>query len=146
MGEMDCSSKKTTSSQEDYLEAVFLLEMSHGSARVSDIAEMVGVGKSAASLAVKALQERGFVLHDSYGRVRLTPQGREIGEKVSRRHFIIRDFLHEVLGVPMEEAESAACGIEHVVSALVIQRFSEMLAAFRSGVPFPRKEIKEDSK
>ena len=115
---------KTTNSQEDYLEAILYLETEKGSIRISDLAKVIGVGKSAASLAIKTLKSKGLVNHNSYGRVTLTDEGRKIAEWTKMKHESIRAFLMQHLGLSYEVAEENACRMEHVVSADVIERLA----------------------
>jgi DtxR family Mn-dependent transcriptional regulator len=133
---------RTTPSQEDYLEAV--LNLSEASkARIGDIAASVGVGKSSASLAVKALCEKGLLEHDSYGAVELTPEGRKLAEMVRRNHRAIMKFLVDQLRLPPEIAEKDACAMEHVVSPELVDRFAKFLE-FTSLCPLGRAEWSED--
>jgi DtxR family transcriptional regulator, Mn-dependent transcriptional regulator len=117
------SKRRTSPSEEDYLEAVFDQIERDGSARVRDVASAVGVGKSSASLAIKSLIARGFVLHDSYGSISLTDSGRAIAGEVRKRHNVLCEFLVKRLGLSEEVADENACRMEHVISPDVISRF-----------------------
>ena len=108
--------RKSTHSQEDYLEAILILDREKKAARIMDIAKKVGVGKSSASLAVKKLQQLEFVIHDSYGTVSLTDEGKKIAEKIIRRHIAFKEFFMNRLGLPEHIAETGACEIEHYAS------------------------------
>ncbi|MFA4987458.1 MAG: metal-dependent transcriptional regulator [Candidatus Brocadiia bacterium] len=133
---MDTRKRKATGCEEDYLEAILLLEDETGCARVNDLAHKIGVGKSAASLAVKALIAGHYVEHDSYGLIYLTEEGRRVAKAVRRNHCIFRDFLQARLLLPLEAADQNACRIEHVVSQDVIGRlvkYIEFTEACRLG-------------
>ena len=71
-----------TSSMEDYLEAVFMLQKRKGYARCTDVAEHLGVKKPSVSRAVKELSKMGYLLKEADGTLSLTEQGRQIAEQV----------------------------------------------------------------
>ena len=121
------STHETTHSQQDYLEAVLVLEKEKGEARVNDIAASVGVGKSSASIAIRNLRELGFVEHGHYGAVQLTESGREVASEIHRRHMVLRRFLVDQLGLPEDVAEQDACQMEHVVSVRFMKRLIKFL-------------------
>jgi DtxR family Mn-dependent transcriptional regulator len=64
----------------------------------------------------------GFLKHEKYGPVELTDRGKKRAKEIRRRHRLIKSFLTEVLGVPLETAERDACLMEHAVSADTINR------------------------
>ncbi|MDZ7816870.1 MAG: metal-dependent transcriptional regulator [Planctomycetota bacterium] len=121
------SKHQTTHSQQDYLEAVLVLEKENGDARVNDIAKSVGVGKSSASIAIRNLRELGFVEHGHYGAVVLTKTGREVATEIHHRHMVLHRFLVDQLGLPEDIAEQDACQMEHVVSARFMKRLIKFL-------------------
>jgi len=110
-----------TSSLEDYLEAIYILEKK-GSVRISDIAEFLGVSKPSVNRAVGNLCNHGLIDHELYSDVTLTPKGKSLAAKVLRRHRIIKKFLTDTLGVDEKTAELDACKMEHVISVQTIQK------------------------
>jgi DtxR family Mn-dependent transcriptional regulator len=112
-----------SASLEDYLEAILLLERSSRVARVSEIAERLGVSRPSVTEALKNLSSRGLVVHARYGHATLTETGGRIARGVQERHIAIRDFLTGVLGIPVEKAEVAACRMEHVLEPDVLAHF-----------------------
>ena len=61
-----------TSSMEDYLEAVFMLQKQKGYARCTDVAEHLGVKKPSVSRAVKELSKMGYLIKEADGTLSLT--------------------------------------------------------------------------
>ena len=112
-----------SASLEDYLEAILQLERSSRVARVSEIADALHVSRPSVTGALKTLTARGLVDHARYGHVTLTEVGVDIAADVERRHVAIRDFLTSVLAIPLEQAEVAACRMEHVLDRDVLARF-----------------------
>jgi len=102
-----------TSSQEDYLEAILELGGTSGGVRTSDIADRLGVRRASVSATLRVLAARGLVDHRAYGRTSLTPRGRARALAVRRRHESLREFFLEVLGLPPDHADAAACAMEH---------------------------------
>ncbi len=125
-------SRALTESLEDYLEAIFNLTVEKGMARSRDIAERLKVTRSSVTGALRALAEKGFVNYAPYEVTTLTEKGERVGRGIARKHRVLRDFLVDVLAVEPEEAERAACGMEHAVSGGVIDRlvdFADFLRA-----------------
>jgi DtxR family Mn-dependent transcriptional regulator len=112
-----------SASLEDYLEAILQLERASRVARVSEIADQLGVSRPSVTGALKNLAGRGLVSHARYGHVVLTDEGTRIAMDVERRHVLIRDFLTGVLAIPDDKAEIAACRMEHVLEADVLAHF-----------------------
>ncbi len=117
-----------TSSLEDYLEAIYLLEKK-GSVRVSDIADFLGVSKPSVNRAIGNLLKHELVDHELYGDVSLTQKGRALASKVLRRHKIIKKFLTDTLGVEEDVAELDACRMEHVISVRTLQKLYQYCEA-----------------
>jgi len=105
-----------------YLETIVLLEKREGSARVTDIAQELGVSKPSVHVALHELENRKLAEHERYGAIMLTPEGRSAALEISRRHKVLTAFLGEVLGVSPENAERDACRIEHYLSTETMDR------------------------
>jgi DtxR family Mn-dependent transcriptional regulator len=113
---------------EDYLETIFRLEQERGFARVRDISAGLDVAKSAVTTALHSLSEKGLVDYEPYEPVRLSPEGRRRAGRIVLRHRVIEDFLHNVLALDEERANSIACGMEHAVDRGALDRFVCFLA------------------
>ncbi len=111
-----------TSSQEDYLEAILELGGASGSVRTSEIADRLGVRRASVSGTLRVLAARGLVEHRAYGRTSLTPRGRARALAVRRRHESLREFFAEILGLPADCADAAACAMEHAAPRLLPAR------------------------
>ena len=83
--------------------------------RSIDIVNEMQFKKPSVSVAMKKLRENGYIETDSDGYITLTPQGREVAERVYERHQVLCRALTS-LGVDQETAASDACKIEHVIS------------------------------
>ncbi len=117
---------------EMYLKTIYQLSNApdhapDGSVRVKDIANAMELTMPSVSEALKTLKSRGLVLHETYGGVRLSTQGRRLGEDVNNRFLILRRFLTEVLQVSPTTADVEACEIEHVVGQDTLMRLTGYL-------------------
>lgn len=122
-----------TSTQEMYLKVLYSVRGKHEIARVRDIAKGLGVSPGTVSGALKKLEKAGFVEHERYGVVSLTPAGVSVAECTLRRHDTIRDVLVEVFGVDPATAAEDACLMEHVVSPATVNRMVVTLQSVRDG-------------
>lgn len=107
--------KILTKSNEDYLEAIYLLELKQAPIRSVKIAEMLNVSKPAVNKAMSELQALGLVKKDSYADIIFTELGRELAQNTYKKHLAIRTFLLSI-GVSETTADIDCCKIEHVIS------------------------------
>ena len=119
---------KLTYTMENYLEAIYELGKQGEGARVSDIAERLGVSKASTNSAMSTLSEKGLITNERYKLVYLTPTGREIAEFTARKHHLIYQFLTTVLQVDAETADEDACLIEHVISNTSVTAMQNFLS------------------
>jgi len=106
-----------------YLQAVAALKDEKGFVRVGDVADRLGVSKSGVTSMLRTLHTRGYVDHERYGCVELTPTGRQLAERTESNRRVLSVFLSEVLGVSEEVAAEDACMIEHLVSLEAMVQF-----------------------
>jgi DtxR family Mn-dependent transcriptional regulator len=124
---MQEANNNVSASQEDYLEAIFALTRDRSVARPKDIAARLNVSRPSVSGALHVLQDRGFVEHETYGYVTLTPEGEQIARRVARKHEAWREFLAGPLGLGQTEADETACRLEHGASTRVTDRLAEFV-------------------
>lgn len=120
------SKAKLTRATEDYLEAILALECEVGFARARDIAERLGVGRSAVSNALHALAKSAMVDYKPYRMVKLTAKGRQAAVGVRHRHAELKAFVTDVLGLDETTANQAACRLEHRIDPAVLQRLTDL--------------------
>jgi DtxR family transcriptional regulator, Mn-dependent transcriptional regulator len=116
-----------TESLEDYLEIILYLAENTERIRVSDIADPLSVSKPSVHQALHELEDRGFVRHEPYRDVSLTPPGRRAATAVREKHALLKRFLSEFLGVSEANAEKDACAMEHDLSAETITKIRRRL-------------------
>lgn len=74
--------QQATTSGEDYLEAILVLQMQKGTVRSVDVARHMEVSKPSVSHAVATLRDGGFLTMDSDYFLHLTDIGREVAEQI----------------------------------------------------------------
>ena len=109
-----------TSSMEDYLEAVLVLQQQKGYVRCVDVAELLDVKKPSVSRAVKELSKKKCLIKKDDGTLSLTEQGQQIYEK----HQFFTKRLVEA-GVPQDIAAQDACKLEYVISEISFKKLKE---------------------
>ena len=74
-------------SAEDYLETIYMESLKSGSAvRSIDIATALGFSKPSVSVAMKALEEAGYICRDSARLISLTEKGLAIAKNIVELH------------------------------------------------------------
>ncbi|MBR5004085.1 MAG: metal-dependent transcriptional regulator [Erysipelotrichaceae bacterium] len=112
-------------SQEDYLEAIYVLSKEDEHVRMSDVAKQLSVSKPSVNKAINLLQEKGYLTHQHYGSILLTEEGKALAKKVYDRHKVIKRFFVEILKVEETVAEEEACRVEHCVGEETIEKLKE---------------------
>lgn len=112
---------------EDYVELIAQLIRQHGEARTVDIAQHLGVSHVTVTKTINRLQREGLVRTAPYRSIFLTAQGEKLAQWSEERHQLVVAFLRK-LGVPPDDAEHDAEGIEHHLSPAslaAMQRYVE---------------------
>ncbi|MBZ0164031.1 MAG: manganese-binding transcriptional regulator MntR [Notoacmeibacter sp.] len=112
---------------EDYTELIDDLIREHGEARITDIAQRLGVTHPTATKAISRLKREGLAVSRPYRGVFLTEKGMQMAARARERHRTVVDLLIAV-GVPPDAAEIDAEGMEHFVSDVTLAAFQEFLA------------------
>lgn len=123
-----------------YLETIYVLTEGGALARTRDIAAEWKVSQPSATEMVQKLASQGYLHYEPYKGASLTPEGMQIGRSVIRKHRLLERFLLEIVKVPVEEAEDAACHMEHVIPPALEAWVCELLghpAISVKGEPIP---------
>ena len=119
---------QATALLEDYAELIADLLATDGEARPTDIARRLGVSHVTVVKAISRLKREGLATARPYRGVFLTEAGQALAARVRARHRLVVDLLLAV-GVPREDAEADAEGIEHFVSPSTLEAFARFLKA-----------------
>jgi DtxR family Mn-dependent transcriptional regulator len=112
---------------EEYCECIFELDEDDVDVIQARIAERLQVSRPAVSEMMKRLEAEGLI-HPGNG-IELTVDGRELAERVVRRHRLAERFLTDVLKLSWAEAHHEAGKWEHVMSDAVERAMNELLGA-----------------
>lgn len=105
-----------TKSLEDYLEAIYVLQLQTGSVRITDVAKMLGFSKPSVNKAVNILKDEGLLVQQYYGKINLTKSGIILAKNIYFRHNALMKFLVDDIGIESNIAKLEACKIEHDIS------------------------------
>lgn len=116
-----------TASQEDYLKQIYILAREHEEVRVTDVAKYLGLSKPSVNRAINTLKEDGFIVHEHYGTVKLTPKGEKAANNIYESYKVIRKFLIDVLEVDEVTANLEADLMEHHLSKSTRKKWKKYL-------------------
>ncbi len=106
----------------------------------SALAEVLGVSAPAVTRMVQRLKEAGYLEHEPYQGILLTPSGERAALLSIRRHRIVERFLTDVMRFGWHEVHDAADALASVVSDAVLTRMEKMAGYPRRcphGEPIP---------
>ncbi|MTH52373.1 transcriptional regulator MntR [Bacillus mangrovi] len=118
-----------TPSMEDYIEQIYNLIEEKGYARVSDIAEALGVHPSSVTKMVQKLDKDEYLVYEKYRGLILTPKGKKIGKRLVYRHELLEQFMR-IIGVEEDIIYNDVEGIEHHLSWNAIDRIGDLVQYF----------------
>jgi DtxR family transcriptional regulator, Mn-dependent transcriptional regulator len=104
-----------------------------GYARVSDIARQLGITRGSVSISLRPLKTNGLVEQDENRHVRLSQRGQALVAAIKTKRRLMTRLLAEVLGVPVSQADSDACKLEHLLSNEAAQRVLAFLRFLDAG-------------
>ncbi len=121
------SVRTLTASLEDYLETILVILLEQKTARVKDISRILSVREASVNKAISLLLEKGLVEHEKYGYIDLTKNGKRKAREILKKHYILKRFLVDVLGVDEKNASAEACKVEHNISRSTMRRIERFL-------------------
>ena len=112
---------------EDYLQSMYSLETEGERIISARLSRWMRVTPPTAWATIQRMQRDGLVSIDEKKTIHLTKHGRELAEKVARRHRLSERFLSDVLGLGWAEAHDEAHHFEHGVTPMIEQRIFALL-------------------
>ena len=128
---------------EDYLKAIYDLELVGEPASTNDIADRLAISPASVSGMVRRLADQGLITHEPYRGVRLTGDGRRAALRTLRRHRILECYLTEVLGYPWDRVHAEAERLEHAASEELVELMASALGdpvQDPHGAPIPTRD------
>lgn len=108
-----------TPAMEDYLEMIYRGSLEEGYLRINKLAGVLNVQASSATKMVQKLTGLGLLNYQKYGVIILTDKGKQIGEFLLKRHYIIETFLKSI-GINQNVLAETEL-IEHSISIHTLQ-------------------------
>ncbi|XWN37269.1 MAG: metal-dependent transcriptional regulator [Balneola sp.] len=130
-------------SVEDYLKAIYLLEIDGDAATTNNIAESLSVSSASVTNMFKKLAKLKLIRHKSYRGAELTKAGEKIALEVIRHHRLLELYLKEMMGYSWDQVHDEAEKLEHHISEQFEDKIAELLndpTHDPHGDPIPSKE------
>ena len=111
----------------------------------SALAEEMGVSAPAVTRMVQRLKQAGYLEHEPYRGIRLTPSGDRAALANIRRHRLVERFLVDVMGFGWHEVHDDADDLGGVVSDSLVDKMDAMSGYPRRcphGEPIPDRALK----
>lgn len=128
---------------EDYLKAIYELELREGTAGTNEIAAALRIAAPSVSGMIRRLSTQGLVTHEPYKGVQLTREGRRAALRTIRRHRVIEAYLTQALGYAWDRVHDEAERLEHAASDELIDRMAAAIGEPETdphGAPIPTRE------
>ena len=130
-----------TASKEDYLRGLYILEEEKGEIKSIDLAHYLNVSKPSVSEMVKELNKEGMVSYKKYSKIKFTPKGKKIAQKLTSKHRLIEIFLKNMLKIKSNNVHQEAHRLEHAFSDESIGKLRKILGNPKKdphGKPIPQ--------
>lgn len=118
---------KLTSSQEEYLKTIYLLEKNSKKVRVTDIATRLEITKPSVNKAINMLKDMKLINYKAYGNITLTKEGEIYAIEVMKKQDILKMFLVEILNIDKKQAEKEAIAMKHAISEQTAKKLNQYI-------------------
>ena len=118
---------KTTPAVEDYLTTIYALAEEAAPVIAARIADEAGVSPATMVATLRRLEREGYIKLERRKEIHLTTAGKQVAERILRRHYLIERFLTDLLGLDWVKAHQEAHRLEHAVSQEVEERLAKLL-------------------
>jgi DtxR family Mn-dependent transcriptional regulator len=132
-----------TAAMRRYAAEIYRLQEFNAYVGLSDLADEVNASLQAVSRMMGRLKEAGYIEHEPYRGVRLTPPGEIIALRAVRRHRLVEVFLVKVLKFGWDEVHDFSDRFELGVDDLIEERLFEVAgrpSRCPHGEPIPTRE------
>lgn len=113
--------------EENYLKIIYHLSAINNPVQTNAIAERIQTKAASVTDMLKKLSEKELVDYVKYQGVTLTEKGRLTAINIVRKHRLWEVFLVDKLNFKWDEVHEVAEDLEHINSALLIERLDEFL-------------------
>ena len=131
---------RITISKENYLKAIAEAESEGEAVKAVTLTRWLHVSAPAVTMAIKRLKRDALIRVAAEGQITLTASGRNIANRLLRRHHLIERMLTEIFGLEWYKVHDEAERLEHAVSPDFEAR---LLAKLGRGVACPHGNLTE---
>jgi DtxR family Mn-dependent transcriptional regulator len=131
-----------TSSEEDYLKAIYALSFNKKGASTNALANHLNMKASSITDMLKKLSDKGWVNYEKYKGASLNVDGKIIALSIVRKHRLWETFLVNKLNFKWDEVHEIAEQLEHIKSNELVDRLDDFLGNPKfdpHGDPIPNK-------
>jgi len=131
-----------TSSEEDYLKAIYALSFNNKGASTNALANHLNMKASSITDMLKKLSDKGWVNYEKYKGASLNVDGKIIALSIVRKHRLWETFLVNKLNFKWDEVHEIAEQLEHIKSNELVDRLDDFLGNPKfdpHGDPIPNK-------
>lgn len=131
-----------TSSEEDYLKAIYTLSINNVGASTNALANHLNMKASSITDMLKKLSDKGWVNYEKYKGASLNLKGEIIALSIVRKHRLWETFLVNKLNFKWDEVHVIAEQLEHIKSNELVDRLDDFLGNPKfdpHGDPIPNK-------
>jgi DtxR family Mn-dependent transcriptional regulator len=109
--------------KESYVETIYELTCTQGSASVTDIARILEVKPSSVTEMLRKLDDLDYVNYLPYRNVTLTVKGEELAVFLKKAKLSLKTFF-KLLKIPEQVADKDACKVEHMLHISTLKNLS----------------------
>ena len=114
-------------SEEDYLKAIYHLEMDYDSISTNSVADYLNMKPSSVTDMLKKLADKKYINYQKYKGSSLTKKGKLIALSIIRKHRLWETFLVDKLGFGWDQVHLIAEQLEHIKSEELIENLDDFL-------------------
>ena len=133
----------TTPAMRRYAAEIYRLQQDLPQVGLSELSEAVDASLQATSRMVGRMKDRGYLEHELYRGVRLTPEGERIAMPALRRHRLVEVFLVRIMKYGWDEAHDVSDQFELGINDVLEDRLDELTdhpTRCPHGEPIPSKD------
>lgn len=133
----------TSLTMQRYAAEIYRLQQDHGQVPLSLLSSHIEASAQAISIMVKRLNKGGYLVHEPYRGVRLTPAGEKIAMPALRRHRLTEVFLVKTMGYDWASAHELSDVFEKGINDELEDRIFDLTghpARCPHGEPIPSKD------
>lgn len=127
MPDSPSSDPRITPAMEDYLKAIYGLQVGDAAVTNQQLADELGYAGASITNMQKRLHELKLLVLEPYKGVRLTPSGTAVALEVIRHHRLLELYLASTLGMDLAAVHAEADRLEHHVSEELESRIAAAL-------------------